>query len=507
MPARPNIIIIMTDQQRADLRGAEGFPCDTMPFLDHMAGIGCDFRKAYSPSPICMPARASMFTGRFPSALHTTSNASGFEHLLYTRDMIETLRELGYKTALCGKNHSYLRPDDFDYCFQTSHGGGTGSDRTENEKLFDEYLQELRHRTDFRPAPYGIDVQCPYRNVTKALNWFDGLGDDPFFLWLSFAEPHNPYQVPEPYFSLFDDAPGPVSGKEALEGKGFKYRFLRKSWEGLFDDFDSNVVRTRKNYLGMLRLIDDQLERFYSGLEERNLIENTFIFFTADHGDFVGEYGLIRKGAELSEPLSRIPFIVSGPGIPEKQLIDDAAVSLVDIFPTVCEITGTEIPEGVQGRSLLPILKGESFPAEEFSSIYAEHGFGGHYFDGAETLSLEEEGAINNGCSFDELNTWTQCGTARMVREGKYKLVFDMMGNGQLYDLENDPCELENLYDDPGYGTAREQLMITLLKWQMRSADDALYSVARYRFKKHPRNYQWGVDRDELVLIPPKPRA
>ena len=504
MADKPNIIIIMTDQQRADLRKAEGFPCDTMPFLDEMATTGCDFRQAYTPAPICMPARSSLFTGRFPSALHTTSNQSGFEHLLYTTDMMELFKSQGYKTALCGKNHSYLKPDDFDHYFHTSHSGGAGANRNEKEKLFDEYLEELRHRTDFSPAPYGLEAQCPHRNVTSALSWIDTLRGDPFFLWLSFAEPHNPYQVPEPYFSMFENAPAPTAGKDTLERKGIKYRWLRESWEKMIPDFDENVVRTRRNYLGMLRLIDDQVKRFHSGLGKRNLLEDTYIFFTADHGDFVGEYGLLRKGAELSEPLCRIPFIVNGPDIQKRGSIEDAAVSLVDIFPTVCEITETEIPEGVQGRSLLPILRGERFPAEEFSSIYAEHGFGGLYFNGREDLSLEEEGAINDGCTFDELNTWTQCGTARMVREGNHKLVFDMMGKGQLYNLERDPLELENLYDNPELQSIQVQLLATMLKWQMRAADDGLFPVSRYRFKRHPRNYQWGVGEDELEIVPPR---
>lgn len=500
---KPNIIIICTDQQRADLRKAEGFPCDTMPFLDQMAREGCDFRKAYTPAPICFPARNCLFTGRFASALHTTSNHSGRQDLLYRRDMLETLKEHGYKTALCGKNHSYVSNQAFDHCFQASHGGGRGPDRSEIDKKFDEYLSGLRHRTDFQPAPYGVEAQCPYRCVTSALNWIDTLDESPFFLWLSFPEPHNPYQVPEPYFSMFDDAPMPTTDATALSDKGFKYQWLRRAWGEVIENFDDNVVRTRKNYLGMLRLIDDQLSRFHKALGDRGLLDNTTIVFTTDHGDFVGEYGLIRKGAELAEPLCRIPFVVNGPGVRKGAVIEDAAVSLVDIFPTLCDLTGTGIPEGVQGRSLLPILTGQTYPAEEFASIYAEHGYGGHYFDGTEELTPEQEGAINNGCTFDCLNTWTQCGTARMVRQGDFKLVFDMIGNGQLYDISRDPLELENLYGKPEFAQVQAELHATMQKWQMRAADNAFYPIRRYRFKKHPRNYQWGVNDNEFRIIHP----
>ena len=503
MESKPNIVIIFTDQQRADLRAGEGFPCDTMPFLDQMALSGCDFRKAYTPTPICMPTRCSLFTGRWPSALHITSNQSDLQNIYYKTDLIEVLRKSGYMTALCGKNHSYLRPTDFDHYFQAEHGGGSGPDRNEKELLFDQYLTALRHRTDFDPSPYGIEAQCPYRDVSDAIDWIDSIGSKPFFLWLTFAEPHNPYQVPEPYFSMFEDAPAPSTGKQALAKKGFKFRWLRESWEKVCPDLDKEVDRGRKNYLGMLRLIDDQLRRFHEALSERGLTENTCVFFASDHGDFVGEYGLPRKGAELSEPLCRVPFIVNGPVVRKSGAITGAAVSLIDIFPTICEMIGFPIPEGVQGRSLMPLLTGDDYPSEEFSSIYAEHGFGGLYFTGKEPLGLEEEGAINDGCTFDELNTWTQSGTARMVVEGDYKLILDMVGNGQLYNIKIDPTELNDLYDIRDHTTVRDRLLSRMSMWQMRAADDCIYPAQRYHFKKHPRNYQWGANESETQVIPP----
>jgi arylsulfatase A-like enzyme len=504
MKKKPNIIIIMTDQQRADLRKSEGFPCDTMPFLDSMALKGQDFSRAYTPTPICFPARNSLFTGRYPGALNTTSNNSGQADILYRKDMLELLKEEGYKTALCGKNHSFHSPKDFDYAFQTGHGGGQGPDRSEEEVAFDTYLTGLKHLTDPKPTPFPVELQGPYRDVTKSLEWIDGLkkstaadskdsdpDSDPFFLWLSFAEPHNPFQVPEPYFSLFEDAPEPLTGKEDLVNKGYKYRWMRKAWESAIPDFDENVIRTRKNYLGMLRLIDDQLKRFIGGLEKRGLTGETYIFFTSDHGDFAGDLGLIRKGPELPEVLCRIPMVITGPEVKPNPDKMDSFVNLVDIFPTVCDLIGLEIPEGVQGRSFADILRGLPYPAQEFRSAYGEHGFGGLYYDGSESLSMKEEGALNDGCYLDELNTWTQCGTARMVRMDDYKMVFDMMGTGQLYNIIKDPLELNNLYGQDKYREIQLKITEELMKWTFRAADNGFNLPRRYRYKRHEKNYMW----------------
>ena len=302
MSDRPNFIIIMTDQQRADLCRREGFELDTTPFLDDLAGQGLWFEHAYTTMPACLPARVSMLTGRYPSATRSRTNHNK-EDATYSHDLIDVLREAGYQTALCGKNHSHLTPDRLDHCHELSHAGGFGEERTDDEKGFDEYLRNLNHSADFAAAPFPLEAQCPWRAVTAATNWIDSLqGDQPFFLWLSFPEPHNPYQVPEPYFSLFPPESLPPNATDAsdLEGKGFKFQWTRHIGEVAFEDYTEQLPRARSNYLGMLRLIDDQVRRFVEYLEHENLRENTHLIFLSDHGDFVGEYGLVRKGTGVA---------------------------------------------------------------------------------------------------------------------------------------------------------------------------------------------------------------
>jgi arylsulfatase A-like enzyme len=489
MTARPNIVIIMTDQQRADVSAREGFPLDTTPFLDSLARQGTWFNRAYTSMPACLPARVSMLTGRYPSATHARTNHNK-EDAFYETDLYDLMRAQGYQTALCGKNHSHVEAADVDYMFELSHNGGWGEDRTADEKAFDAYLAGLQHRADFNPAPYGVEVQCPYRSVSAAINWLDSLNDDPFFLWLSFPEPHNPYQVPEPYFSMFppETLPPTLSDKSALASKGFKFQWLRHIGETAFDDYAEQLPRARANYLGMLRLIDDQVRRFFEYLETRNLRENTIVIILSDHGDYVGEYGLVRKGAELPEVLTRIPLFVVGPGIEVSAEPHPAHISIVDLMPTICEAIGVDVPRGVQGRSLWPLLAGQPYPDDEFASAYAEHGFGGLHYTADDDFDPHEDG-LNPIVSFDELNGWSQSGTMRMLRKGDWKLMYDMQGRGQLYNLAEDPVELNNLFGDPGHAAVQAEMLADLLAWTLRVQDPLPHPRRRYKFKSDPRNY------------------
>jgi arylsulfatase A-like enzyme len=495
MAERPNIVIIMTDQQRADLSRREGYPLDVTPFLDALARTGVDFRRAYTSSPICVPARVSLFTGRYPGATRVRTNHN-IEDVTYSRDLVDVLRERQYKVGICGKNHSHIMDDCWDFSVHLGHDGGVGPGRTDEEIAFDHFMEGLRHRTHPEPTPFPVECQGPYRAVTKAQEWIRSLDGSPFLLWLSFSEPHNPYQVPEPYFSMFppEALPPCRSDERAIQGKSYRWQLLQKMWYTAIPGFAGQLDRTRSNYHGMLRLIDDQVKRFMGFLEEEGLREDTIIVFVSDHGDFVGEYGLIRKGPDLPECLTRIPLVFSGPGIIEGAVNGEAHVSICDVMPTLCEALDIPIPEGVQGRSLWPILSGQRYPREEFASAYVEQGYGGLTFTDEDDLDPAEEGALNPGCMFDCLNSWTQSGTMRMVRKGDWKLVFDMQGNGELYNLKADPVELNNLYGQAEVADVQGELLAELLTWVLRAQDPLPPPRRRYVFKGHPRNY-WTDDK------------
>jgi arylsulfatase A-like enzyme len=501
---KPNILIMMTDQQRADLRKSRGFPLDTMPFLDSWGKSGVDFSCAYTPNPTCLPARASMFTGRYAES-HKVRTNHNHEDANYSVDMLELLKKEGYTTALCGKNHSYHPPADFDFAETSGHLGreGTFKPANEAEETFARFMDETRHMEMHSPTPGGVEVQHPYRNVSSAFKFLDSKPKEkPFFLWLSFAEPHNPYQVPEPYVDLLPPEPIPptAAGKEALAGKGHKFTWIRQVWENVLGpDIDKRILRARSNYCGMLRLIDDQFKRMIEGLESRGLLENTIVLFISDHGDFVGEYGLIRKGPQLPEVLTRIPFVWRGPGIKAQGVNSGACVNLVDIFPTICDMLEIETPFGVQGKSILPLLTGEQIPPKEYETAYSESGFGGLYWDEKDSLDLITEGASKafspegRPLTFDCLNTWTQCGQVRMLRKGRYKIQVDMMGEGYLYDLEKDPVEVNNLFDDPACTAIKADMLTELTAAMLRACDPIPVPRRRYHFKSHPKGW-WFQD-------------
>jgi hypothetical protein len=151
------------------------------------------------------------------------------------------------------------------------------------------------------------------------------------------------------------------------------------------------------------------------------------------------------------------------------------------------------VPRGVQGRSLWPILTGGNYPREEFACAYAEQGMGGLHHDATDKLDPVKAGALKPGVVYDELNSWTQSGTLRMVREGDWKLVFDMLGNGQLYNLQSDPAEIKNLFGKPELAAKQQELMGEMLGWILRAQDPLPYPHTRYIIKKDKRNYWHGT--------------
>lgn len=497
MGKKPNIVIVMTDQQRADLRKGCGYSLDTMPFLDEWAQSGMDFERGYTPNPTCMPARVSMFTGRYSQSHRVRTNHNATD-ALYTKDLLDVLKESGYVTALCGKNHSHHKPEDFDFYETCGHLGDEGeTNTTPDEIAFAEFLKGTLHMEMHEPSPGGVHVQHPYRNVNSALKFIDKMGKkQPFFAWVSFAEPHNPYQVPEPYFNMFppECLPPLDGGTKDLVSKGERFVWLRSVWEKILGaDIENRIARARSNYHGMLRLIDDQFKRLIEGLRERGLEENTIVIFLSDHGDFVGEYGLIRKGPDLPDILCHIPFIWSGPGISAKGRTSAGYGNIVDIFPTICEMIGVDIPFGCQGKSLLPLLSGTETLSEEFDCTFAESGFGGLYWNEKDSLDLTTEGASQNMVTFDCLNTWTQCGQVRALWEDGWHIQLDMMGNGYLYHVDKDPKELHNLWTDESCTQKKAELLQKLASAMMRATDDLPVPHHRYRTKVHPKRY-WYQD-------------
>lgn len=496
---KPNIILIQCDQLRADVCRREGFPLDTTPFLDSLARGGVWFDRAYCASPSCVPSRTSLWTSRWPTATGIKCNADLGHPPHFKVGLDDLIKSSGYKMAAIGKMfHSYLhlRPQEFDYFQMYTHMGEAESKNAEVKK-FDEFLNTTDFYASLKPAPFPFEMQQPYRMVTDAQNWIDSLdAHDPFFIYLSINEPHNPYQVSEPYYSMFppDKLPPLKAGPATLNAKGEKFIQFKELMLMADKNLDQDLPRLRSIYFGMMRLIDDQIKRLVDHLKQKGIYENTLLIFVADHGDYVGEYGLMKKGAGVPECLTRIPMIWHGPGIQPRSAPHPAHVSNVDIMSTLCDMLGVRIPDGVQGRSLWPMLGGQSYPTEEFASMLVMQGMGGLDYTSIKALDPYKEGTLSRKSPryFDELNSWTQSGILRMLRKSDWKLIYDMQGRAEMYDLKNDPAELKNLYGSPDHQNKQMELLQDMLAWELRTQDPLPLPDTtghKYVLKRDPHNY------------------
>ncbi len=470
---RPNLILIIADQRHYGLSKATGYPLDTSPTLDRLQGRGIGFRHNYCTIPACVPSRVSMLTGRWPEATHVRSNFEARD-AFFTQDLYQVARSRGYRTGLTGKNHTYLKPEDVDVWREFSHEGGyLPPDAPAQDQEFDNWIKTLHFNMAEEPSPFPLTSQIPYRIVTEAIKFIDQSGDQPFLLQVSFPEPHDPEQVPAPYWNMFppDEVPARCAGPEALKNMGPRARWEYRLQQDNFPDTENHWRRYVSNYLGALRMIDDQIKRLTGHLEQRNLSGKTLVVFTADHGDYMMNYGLGRKGVGLYEDLIHTPQIWWGYGVKPSSAVEQVFTSMADLMPTMCEAMGADIPHGVQGRSLWPLLQGQDFPREEFRSIYSGVGLGGLYYEDADDIPTAISHDPRRPGSWDELNKVTQSGAQKMVRMGDWKLVYDMMGYGQLYNLRSDPCELTNLFGQPEYAAEQARLMAELAMWVIRSQD------------------------------------
>ncbi len=471
---KPNIIFIICDQRTYGLSKATGFPLDTSPTLDHLQSEGIGFQHNYCTIPACVPSRTSMLTGRWPEAHHVRMNLQP-KAAYFEKDLYQVAKERGYRTALVGKNHTYLEKKDLDVWREYFHDGGPIYPGSPKETAaFDQWLKDLNFNVSEVPTPFRLEVQLPYRIVSDAIAVIDESKSQPFIMQVSIPEPHDPEQVPAPYWNMFppESVPNRCAGPKDLPKAGYRIQWQYREQQNVFPDTEKMWRRYLSNYYGALRMVDDQIKRLMQHLDDDGLTQKTLVVFTSDHGDSLMNYGVGHKGLDLNETVIHTPQIWSGYGVKANvAAFRDTFTSMADFMPTLCEVMGAEIPHGVQGRSLWPLLRGEDFPKEEFRSIYAGVGVGGLYYDESDNIPLSAGHTPNRPTMFDELNKVTQSGNQKMVRMGDWKLVYDMMGYGQLYNLHRDPCELTNLFNKPEYSKEQAALMAELAMWVIRVQD------------------------------------
>jgi choline-sulfatase len=474
--SRKNLIFITVDEMRGDCLGANGECPDTRtPQMDALAARGVNFQRHFTTFPKCVPARISLTTGRYT---HTDGFRNIYQHLPASRpDLLGSLLHDGYQCVLFGKNHCW------ENVFEATHtppelAPGQSGHRLHAHSWTKGY-KEMYQRHEKTRLQLPPDENAFTRRRDK---WQDNafaeqavhfLREDrdrqrPFYLHLNFNYPHPTYEVDEPWYSLIDrqtlrafphDLPqnAPLSlvhQREERLGNGVRDEVLR----------DIQAV-----YLGMIAKVDNLLGQVVREIDAQNLWENSVVVFLSDHGDFAGQYGIWEKwDTTFSDCLTRVPCIIAAPGLAPGHCCTELS-DHTDIAPTLCDLLDIPLLEGAQGKNLLPILRGEK-PAR--AAVFAN---GGHERESRKRVfdpfSIEDPAIAH--IHSDKQRTYLKfpetMARAKMVRTLTHKLVFRETRDHELYDLVNDPHELNNRFHDPALRDIREDLLMKLLDWGLRT--------------------------------------
>ena len=442
---RPNILWYCTDQQRFDTIGALGNPHVRTPTIDGLVEQGVAFTHAYCQSPICTPSRSSFMTGMYPSRVHNTRN--GNESFPTTHPVITKLiAEAGYHCGMIGKFHlqssghrTEPRIDDgFDY-WQFSHA--PRDDWAEGHHYADWVRQQGGDLDAMRQSAERV---CPEMHQTTWASKcaIDFIGkrqheDSPWLLNLNVYDPHPPFIPPKSYADRFnpDDMPGPHFRPSDMEQQTKLAELDFQDEIRTPDEHDAHRVQAL--YYAMIAQIDDQLARILNALEVTGQRDNTIILFTSDHGEALGDHGLMYKGCRFYEGLVRVPLIFSWPGQFQRGLKSEALVELLDMSSTLLEATGVQGHDQMQGKSLMPILRGEASADEHRAFVRSE------YFDALDPHFTGGSGTF---------------GTMFRTRQHKLCMYHDKQ-LGELYDLSADPWEFDDLWDSPEHQNIKNTLI------------------------------------------------
>ncbi len=481
--ARPNILLITSDQQHWDTLGVTN-PRIATPALDRLAAEGTRFDRAYCANPVCTPSRASIITGLYP-AWHGAWTI-GVKLPEDVPTVGDHLRAGGYATTLIGKAHFQplaSAPDqtslecqptlrDLDF-WRGFHGPWYGfehievarnhADEAHAGQHYAIWLEE-RGLTNWRDyfQPWPPDPAAPKRRHAWDLppelhytTWTaertiaaierDVAAGRPFFTWASFHDPHPPYLVPEPWASRYRPeemepgrlVPGELDALPPHFGKTQETRPDYSAWrETPFANhgFTSHLIdeaQLRADiavYYGMIAFMDQQIGRILDALDRLGVAGNTIVVFTTDHGHFLGQHGLIAKGAFHYEDLLRVPFLVRRPGQAPAGGVSGALQSLVDLAPTFLDAAGLPVPGLMQGVSQWPVWRGATARARDWAMVENRH----------------QPTALH----------------LRTYIEDRHKItVYRGHEYGELFDLADDPEERRNRWDDPAYAAVKGALL------------------------------------------------
>jgi arylsulfatase len=458
----PNVLLICTDQQRYDALGAYGNDEIHTPNLDRLAAEGVLFENCYVQNPVCGPSRASLMTGRYVHSHGLWANGVALppHERLFTKD----LAEAGYDCGLVGKLHlsachggrTETRPDGF-RVFRWAHDPYPGS--SENE-----YHRWLRaYRPDLYDAAVDPESQVTFDTMPTEAHYSRWIGnetieflrsgrepDKPFCFVANFFDPHHGFGAPKEYVDRYDPAtlsrpvtvPGELAGKPPIFAEASRRSYAGHA-KGYVEYTGAELQQVKAAYYAMVTLVDAEVGRILATLEQEGLAGNTLVVFTSDHGELLGDHQLMLKGPMMYDCAVRVPLLMRWPGVLPMGGRRTELVQWIDLAPTVLDAAGLPPLARGQGASLLRLARGES-NAWERDWALSEYRDSGHPYD-------------------PPVHT-------TMLRHDRWKLVVHHGGpatgrqrTGELYDLDADPQELDNLWDVATHAGVRLALQEKLL--------------------------------------------
>lgn len=446
--ARPNFLVIISDDQRPDTIHALGNHIIRTPHLDSLAAGGTVFTRATAAYPICVASRAEILTG--VCAFRNGVPYGGGKLKPGLAFWADTLQQTGYRTWFVGKWHNDGTPKTRGY--EETRGlytaGGGGKEQTLPRDWAGREVTGYKGWTlktdDGRAEPekgVGLTADISRRFADAAIELINRRASEPFFLHVNFTAPHDPLHIPPGYIGKYDPKKIPLP-PNFLPEHPFDHGNLRGRDEQLWPwpRTPGDVRGELAAYYAVIEHMDAQIGRVLTALRESGQAENTIIIFSTDQGLAIGSHGL-RGKQNLYDHTFSVPLIFSGPGVPKSRRVA-AQCYLRDLFPTTCELAGVKIPETVQGKSLVPLLIGKT------ETVYPH--LIGYFTD-----------------------------TQRAIRTDRWKLIwYPKQQRYQLFDLIADPAELKDLSTDPRHAATRDDLRAKLETWLKQNGDPLLASQA-----------------------------
>jgi arylsulfatase A-like enzyme len=480
--ARPNLVLFMPDQLRADAVGCFGSPVAHTPNIDALAARGVRFTDAFSQHPVCGPSRVSMMTGWYP---HVHGHRT-LDNLLepWEPNLFRSLREAGYHVAIAGNRGDVFAPGvteaSSDFCGYLTEPTGIAA------RFTSPYDEDHRlHRAMYFGCPGDeVVLDLDEATVRTAETWLaEGAPSDrPWALWVPLLFPHPPFTVEEPWFSMHDraDMPRPLSLDDARGKPGFMPAYRDAyGWGDLSADDLAEIAAT---YHGMVSRVDDQLGRVLHAVDAIGATDDTVVGFFTDHGEYLGDYGLVEKWPSGMDPsLLHNPLILAG-GPLSSGVTVDAPVEMIDLLPTLFDLAEHEATHTHFGRSLLPVAADPATAHRDFTC--AQGGF-----RTTDTHLLERPGWIYKPKGDLQHHRPELVGTATVLRTPTQTYVHRRYESDEFYDRVQDPAETINLIDDPGVATDVAALRDHMLDWYAGTADVIAWD-ANPRFPDIPHGWR-----------------